>query len=287
MILNLLHEGKGAAWSDRLWICVPIFIVAALSYFVGKLAAHRATTAINDRLRSIRSFTQDAGHELATPVAIALNHLQVLHRELQEQNRPGDHLATILAAVERMSDLVNDLRFLSRSSLVERHGNLSILSMDKLVDSAISSLESEFALKGIIVNVTHHNRCDIVGDQEGWQRVFSNLLKNALNYCHQGNHVGIEFKGSETEMEVSVSDNGPGIAPDEVDFVFERFYRSKTSTVRSGTGLGLAIVKAVVDSQGGEVSVSSKLGEGTTFTLKVPRNPKPHPMLTFLAKDTF
>jgi len=113
----------------------------------------------------------------------------------------------------------------------------------------------------------------VLGDSHRIHQAVGNLLANARTHTPAGTQIALEVKQSDSEVVISVSDNGPGIAEEDLSRIFERFYRADASRVRSsgeGSGLGLAIVSAVMSAMGGTVSVKSELGAGSTFALHFP-----------------
>ena len=122
-------------------------------------------------------------------------------------------------------------------------------------------------------------RCEIVGDAKAWadpralEQILTNLLDNAVKYSEPGGEIEVRVEGGEDRVRVVVRDSGIGIPEDDLTRIFERFYRVDKARSRAlgGTGLGLSIVKHLVQSLGGEISVESRLGEGSTFSFSLPR----------------
>ena len=124
-----------------------------------------------------------------------------------------------------------------------------------------------------MINFDSENEIYALGDQNRIHQVVANLLANARVHTPENTKISVELKELDKEVTISVSDNGPGLSDADRERIFERFYRVDPSRQRSsqeGSGLGLSIVDAVMSSHGGHVSVESKLGEGTTFTLHFP-----------------
>jgi signal transduction histidine kinase len=161
------------------------------------------------------------------------------------------------------------------------------MKLDDLVKDLVKSFQPGFAAKNIQIRFENSGNCSFVGDKEGWLRVANNLVGNALRYCEAGNRVLVSVHESSANLKLAVSDDGNGIAKDDLPNVFDRFYRASSTRSRAegGSGLGLAIVKAVVESQGGEIVVASDIGKGTSFEVLVPRSPVVHPFISFLNKD--
>lgn len=274
-------------WWMRQAPITALLIFAA--FIVAKFVANLSTKAIARHLALLRIFNQDAGHELASPVAIVDTHLQVLERELQEKGYSSEHIATMQESMDRINGLINDIRFLAKSQIPLRQGNLLIFKMDELVKDCARSLQPKFDAKNIEFYFESSGNCGLVADKEGFSRVVINLIENALKYSQQGNRISVSLKEQNNTVQMTVADNGKGISKCDLSRVFERFYRTDTAEEHApgGSGFGLAIVKAVVESQGGRISVESQLGEGTAFQICIPKTPTVHPLAFFFSEETY
>ncbi|MBX9724624.1 MAG: HAMP domain-containing histidine kinase [Candidatus Obscuribacterales bacterium] len=270
------------------WQIAFVLVFFILSIFIGRLIAIHSTKQMSRHLSLMRAFTQDAGHELANPVAIASSHIEVLERELSEKGISSLHMSFVRESMERISRLVSDLRFLAKAQVPLRQASLSIMRMDDLVNDCVSYLQPDFNAKQIELSVVASGNCSLVGDKEGWSRVAMNLIENALKYCQIGKTVNITVTEQSKNLEFTVSDNGKGISEEDLPNIFDRFFRADAQQAieQKGNGLGLAIVKAVVDTHGGSVFVESRVGEGTKFFVLIPKAPLVHPMAVFLAEES-
>ena len=126
--------------------------------------------------------------------------------------------------------------------------------------------------KGIQLRTNLEPVSSVIGDIDRLEQVFNNLLDNALKHSPARGNIGIAARqGWADFVEITIADTGPGIPPEQLSQVFERFYQAKE--MKSGTGLGLAIAKEIVRAHGGDITVSSVLGEGTEFLVRLPCNP--------------
>lgn len=230
--------------------------------------------AFNERAASeakLRRFISDASHELRTPIAAVRGHAEMWRAGIT------DDLTTVMGRIEseskRMGDLVNDMLTLARMDQARplRADPVDLLTLvtDAVVDAHAVQPEREINL-----DASPGDRAPIVtGDEARLRQILGNLLTNALVHTPQTARVDVRLTGDATHVEVSVTDNGPGIAAEVAPKVFDRFFRADAGRARDqgGSGLGLAIVKSLVDAHGGEVTCFSTLGEGTTFTLRLPR----------------
>jgi two-component system sensor histidine kinase SenX3 len=224
-----------------------------------------------------RDFVANVSHELKTPVgAIALLTEAVLDaaEDSDEVRRFG---SKILRESTRLGQLVTELIALSRLQGAERLPDLNVVEVDAVVREALgrTSLSAESAK--ITVTTDAASGLLVEGDRTLLVTALSNLLENAVAYSTAGSPVSISRRLAEGSVEIAVTDRGIGIAEEDQQRVFERFYRADKARSRAtgGTGLGLAIVKHVAANHGGSVSLWSRQGTGSTFTLRIPAHRGP------------
>ena len=229
-----------------------------------------------------RDFVANVSHEIRTPLTVLSGFVETLqHLELSPEQQKV-HLQTMTRHAQRMQSLVEDLLTLSRLEGSPLPG-MEATPMSTFWDA----LQSEArALDGLLANtfVGGHevvfdppqvSQVEILGQSGEILSAMSNLLANALRYTQAGGRVQVSWRiGAQGEGIYSVTDNGPGIAPEHLPRITERFYRVDRSRSREtgGTGLGLAIVKHVVQRHGGELTIVSTPGQGSTFAIILPRH---------------
>jgi two-component system sensor histidine kinase SenX3 len=176
------------------------------------------------------------------------------------------------AEAGRLSDLVGDLIDLSRLQGADPLKDAEPIHVDALVAEALDTIKLLAQNSQIEVVVGGTPGLMVLGVEAQMITALRNLLTNAINYSARGTRVVVTTRLSQGVVDISVTDQGMGIPENELNRVFERFYRvdQARSRVTGGTGLGLAIVKHVAENHGGEVGVWSVLGEGSTFTLRLP-----------------
>ncbi|MEU3273833.1 ATP-binding protein [Saccharomonospora sp. NPDC006951] len=219
-----------------------------------------------------RDFVANVSHELKTPVGgIALLSEAVLDAvdDPEEVRRFGEK---ILRESTRLGKLVTELIALSRLQGAERLPELTEVAIDAVVAEALNRTKLAAESAEITVTTDAPTGLFVEGDRTLLVTALSNLLENAVAYSHKGSPVSISRRLSGSFVEIAVTDRGIGIAEDEQERVFERFYRADKARSRAtgGTGLGLAIVKHVAANHGGEVRLWSSQGVGSTFTLRIP-----------------
>ena len=183
-----------------------------------------------------------------------------------------DFLERINREIDRMDALVNDLLELSRIERGQSELHREPIDAAAIIAATRASLEHRIAETGVDVTINASGETIALGDAEKLRQVISNLLDNALKFTPRGGAVELRADNLEREsVLVQVRDSGPGIAPEHLPHLFERFYKADRSRRDQGTGLGLAIAKHIVELHGGEVGVESTLGEGSTFWFTLPR----------------
>ncbi|WP_134733645.1 MULTISPECIES: sensor histidine kinase [Amycolatopsis] len=232
------------------------------------------------RLEAVRrDFVANVSHELKTPVgAIALLTEAVLDaaEDVEEVRRFG---GKILRESTRLGQLVTELIALSRLQGAERLPDLNVVEVDAVVREALGRTTLSAESADITITTDTPSGLLIEGDRTLLVTALSNLLENAVAYSSAGSPVSISRRLADGMVEIAVTDRGIGIAEDEQQRVFERFYRADKARSRAtgGTGLGLAIVKHVAANHGGSVGLWSRPGTGSTFTLRIPAHVRTEP----------
>jgi signal transduction histidine kinase len=218
-----------------------------------------------------RQFLADASHELRNPLAIIRTNLDVALADPDaDPEELRQSLVVIQRASDRMSHLVDDLLALARGQALEVRSET--VDLGAAVADASDELFLSAKRRDITLDRTIVPRVVVSGDHDALKRAVSNLLENAVRYAPPGSRVRLAVGSERSRAWVSVSDEGPGLAPEDQRRVFDRFWRADKGRSRAegGTGLGLAIVRQIVNSHGGEVQLQSKVGVGSTFTIWLP-----------------
>ncbi|HEX5936361.1 MAG TPA: HAMP domain-containing sensor histidine kinase [Actinomycetota bacterium] len=240
---------------------------------VGKLAVafNRMSEELEHLERSRRDLVANVSHELKTPIAAIRAHLENLLDGV-EQPDPAT-LGVMLAQVERLGRLVDQLLDLSRLESGEVPLRIEALPLQPLVDDLISEIDVALAGREVEVrNVVSADLPALSADRERVHQVLFNLVDNAVRFTPDGGRVTISARRRNGSVEVAVADTGAGIAPEHLPRLFERFYRADAARTRGegGTGIGLAIARSVVEAHGGRISAESEPGRGSVFTFDLP-----------------
>jgi two-component system sensor histidine kinase SenX3 len=219
-----------------------------------------------------RDFITNISHELKTPItALSLNSDALL----EVKNEPDQVVRfadRIKQQAGRLNDLVQEIINLSKlqdADPLDVARNVNILDV---VKEAINQCETNAEARKISINLEKEDAAVVLGNRDQLVMAVHNLIENAINYSSQGTNVTIVVEVNEEIVEITVKDQGIGIAQSEIDRIFERFYRVDPARSRAtgGTGLGLSIVKHVAQNHGGEIKVWSAPGVGSTFSLRLP-----------------
>ena len=226
------------------------------------------------RLDSIRrDFVANISHELKTPIgALSILSEAVLGDDPEAIARFANKMQV---EAKRLSDLVQEIINLSRLQDTDPLKNPDEVNLDEILKEAIDQLRLSAEKRNIEIVYSKQSPGMIKGDGRQVEMAVSNLIENAINYSAEGTRVAVALKQNDALTEVSVTDQGIGIPEKELERIFERFYRVDPARSREtgGTGLGLSIVKHVATNHGGDVSVWSVEGAGSTFTIRFPTTP--------------
>lgn len=227
------------------------------------------------RTEAVRTdFVANVSHELKTPVG-AIQLLSEAIDEAADDEVAVRRFSTRLdKEARRLGALVQDIIELSRLQGADIVLAGQPVDVNRVVAEAVDRNKLTAEGKAITITVGGHTDDRIFGDRDLLMTAFRNLIDNAIRYSPEGTSVGVGVRSRDGLVQVSVTDQGPGIAPEEQERIFERFYRVDAARSRQtgGTGLGLSIVKHVISNHGGEVTLWSQPGQGSTFTVRMPRH---------------
>lgn len=282
--IGMLYIGKDISFAYQLfkWLLFILLGMAVLFFvvalYISYLMSKKAMVPITQAFARQREFVADASHELRTPLSVMLSSINAM--EMTNDKEEDDFLRKLIFnmknEVKRMTKLVEDLLTLARSD----SGTIELLNKTfdfrPRAEKVIQSVEPLAVSKQIHLHLHAPETLIAHGDPERLTQLLYILLDNAIKYTPNGGEVKLFLSAEGNELNIKVQDSGIGIKPEDQDRIFDRFYRSDKSRSRqmSGHGLGLAIAKWIVEAHGGTIQVSSELGKGSTFTLRIPLSGK-------------
>jgi len=233
-------------------------------------------TAFNDTLTRLEKlfgsqqrFVADVSHELRTPLTVIKGNVSLM-RKVRKVDL--ESLTSIDQEVDRLTRLVGDLLLLAQAESRRLPLDMKPLELDKLLLEVFQQMRT-LAGDRIKVHIHEIDQVEVVGDRDRLKQVFLNLGGNAIQYTPTGGEVNLSLRKTDSSALISFIDNGPGIKPDDLPHIFERFYRSDTSRKRGkedSFGLGLSIAFWIVRNHGGSIQVESRVNSGSTFTVSLP-----------------
>ena len=239
---------------------------------VGRVRAQNEELRRLDRLKD--DFVASVSHELRTPLTSIRGYLElVLDGEVgeltEEQSR---YLLVVDRNVDRLLRVVGDLLFAAQVDAGTIALDCCTTDLDQLLREAVEAARPLAAEHEVELELDAEGVADLIGDRARLAQILDNLIANAVKFTPPGGHVEVRTFREADVVVVEVADTGIGISDEDQDRLFQRFFRAEGAILHAieGTGLGLAIVKAIVDAHGGELSVESISGQGTTFRIALP-----------------
>jgi two-component system, OmpR family, sensor histidine kinase SenX3 len=218
-----------------------------------------------------RDFVANISHELKTPIGAVSLLAEALQYSADDPDQVRSFAATLEREGHRLAEMTADIIELTRLQSLGTIENPDVVNIDQVVEQAISMNQALATKSNISLAMSAKTGAFVLGDRSSLVTAVHNLIRNAITYSTGPSRVGVGAVVKAGVVEVSVTDQGLGIAQSDLERVFERFYRSDPARSRDtgGTGLGLAIVKHVVNNHQGEVRVWSQVGKGSTFTIRL------------------
>jgi signal transduction histidine kinase len=242
----------------------------------GIILAVRDITEHRSLEKAKSNFVSDLSHELRTPLTTIQSAVGLLERA-RERLDPLEHRALELADQElkRIRGMVEELMTLAQMDSWQYQLEVGLADLSTVVQTAIESIASKAERFGIGIYFDDEGEHRCVCDVQKLYQVFLNLLDNAIKYSDPGDRVDVSIKEEVSSLIVRVRDTGVGIPDEDLNQLFERFYRvdKDRSRATGGSGLGLAISKQIIEMHGGTISVESEVGVGSVFEIKLPKAP--------------
>lgn len=242
-------------------------IISGTKNQIGIVIAVQDITDIK-RLENMRSeFVANVSHELKTPLTSIKGFSETL-RYVNDSETKNKFLNIIDKEAERLTNLINDILILSNIENLHKMENNNF-SPKEVIENIIDIVKKQADKKSIKVNFINDFNGEIVGSKDKFHQLALNLIENSIKYSNENGNVKIIISTDDGYFILKVIDDGIGIPKNDIPRIFERFYRVDKSRSTRGTGLGLAIVKHIVKLFNGDIIVDSKVGAGSTFTVKI------------------
>lgn len=263
-----LTEATQRVARGELGLQVPVRTQDELGELTSSFNRMSSDLATSNQLR--RQMTADVAHELRTPLSVILGYTEAL-ADGKLQGQPAIYEA-MYGEAQLLNHLVDDLRTLSLADAGELTLNRVLVSPLECLERTATGHAALAEQRGVRIQVDAAAGLPLVlVDRERIAQVLTNLVSNALRYTPAGGIITLSAQSSGDRVSLLVTDTGPGIQPEHLPYVFDRFYRADPARPANGeSGLGLAIAKSLVEAQGGTIRVDSVVGHGATFTVTLP-----------------
>lgn len=273
--VTALYSGlRKATYAQIVLGFMALLIASAIGYYM----AGKAIIPLKEAYDKQKQFAADASHELRTPLAVLMASAELLLADPSIQNPfLRQVLEDVKSEVKKMTNLVSDLLMVARSDNNALKMKIQRLDLSEILGQVVRTMIPIADKKNIRLMGENFDKAMINADEQKIKQLAIILVDNAIKYTPEGGAVLVELESVDNKRAVfSVMDNGIGIAAEDLDKVFERFYRVDKARSREmgGNGLGLAIAAEIVKLHDGKISVASKLGEGTKFTVELKVNLK-------------
>lgn len=263
--LEVLNKKNGETYTDQDVVLMEV------------LASQSAVAIMNARLFHQSDLLAEIMHEVKTPLMAITTASELLVRPELPTEKYGELIGMIQRESHRLSKMTRD--FLDFARL--ESGRLSLAKMpvdlNTIIQDVVHITEPQAAERGITIKTRllsalpeSEDRLQLIGDSDRLKQVLLNLVSNAVKYNRQDGKIVIETAVSDKNVSIGVSDTGAGIEPEDLEHLFERFYRIPGSEGAEGSGLGLSVAQTIVQQHNGQIDVQSVIGQGTTFTIVLP-----------------
>ncbi|MDN4492584.1 HAMP domain-containing sensor histidine kinase [Ureibacillus aquaedulcis] len=225
-----------------------------------------------ERLKKERNeFLASVSHELSTPLTYLIGYTKVAMRKDLNETERQHYLSIISEEATRMKDLVKNLLDLAKIDENNFTVSKEYFWSQPFLHKIINLVEPSYRQKNLQLTLLNQTNFQICADSLRLQQILLNLLDNAMKYSEENTEIHLEVYQQNNQTVLTVRDQGIGIAPDDIEFIYDRLYRVEKSRSRTygGSGIGLSVVKKLVEAHGGTIEVESKLGKGTVFTVTI------------------
>jgi len=225
---------------------------------------------LESAFKTQRRLFADLSHELKTPLTILKGEFEVILKKARTNVEYQDTLKSALEETDRIIRLAENLLILAKFDSKEASQKSERLDITALLKGITNNTKGLAELKEIALSFSGPEVLWVYGDQNQLKTLFLNVIENAFKYTREKGRIDVSAVRKETSADISIKDTGPGIPEEEINHIFDRFYRVDKARSSSGFGLGLSIAKSIAEAHGGGISVQSCPGEGATFVISLP-----------------
>ena len=241
------------------------------------LASQSAVAIVNAHLFSQSDLIAEIMHELKTPLMAISAASELLTRPEFPQEKHGELVGMIKKESNRLSKMTKDFLDFARLESGRMRLAQEALALPQIIEEVISISKAQAEARNIEIFLelapdlpTANSQTAVIGDADRLKQVLLNLVSNATKYNRENGRITISANWQAEQVKISGADTGPGITPEDMEHLFERFYRIPGSESAEGSGLGLSVAQKIVEEHNGRIEVASTVGEGTTFTICLP-----------------
>lgn len=281
-IIGTLFIGKDFTFASQIfqWVLIILIVLgiifSGLAIVISQRMSNKAMVPISNAFTRQKEFVADASHELRTPLAVLQSSIDAMEMTIEPKKDDFTQklLTNMKQEVKRMTNLISDLLTLARSDSSILELRTEAFDCRLVAEKVLESLSPLANEKSISISIDSPSELVSIGDPERISQLLYILLDNAIKYTPTKGKVNLTLLRDGSNLSIAVKDTGIGIKDEDLTHIFERFYRADKSRSRQmgGHGLGLSIAKWIVETHKGKIEVSSVLGEGTTFLIKIPQN---------------
>lgn len=210
-------------------------------------------------------------HEVKTPLSSILNYGTLLQQKDLSEEKRLEYAKAITEQTRRLSSLVSGILRLNRLENQNIYPNRQEYDLSEQLIECLLSFEDSWEQKSITIVNEIDDDVKVNADQELLGLIWNNLFSNAVKYCNEGGTIRVRLKEQDDQVTVTVQDDGIGMTQETVNHIFDKFYQGDTSHASEGNGLGMSMVREILNIVGGDIAISSTLGEGSQFVVTVPQ----------------
>ena len=257
------------------WVAMA-FLAAIVLHLYTCRRFDRPMRALSRAMRQVtkNDFIANVSHEIRTPLTVMNSYASALARGGLSEAEQREYAATIAAASESLSTMVSNILRLNKLENQEITPNAAPYDLTRQLCDCALTHEARWEAKNIDFDAQLEERVMVLADEAMMEIVFNNLISNAIKFTEAGGRILLRQAKDGDQVVVTVADTGCGMDEATLGRIFDKFYQGDTSHSKEGNGLGLALVRRVLEISGGSISVTSAPGEGSEFTVRLPRMPE-------------